>query len=132
MIYTVRLRSACCLEAGVVQGINAECSELLQTLDNFYLTAEQLEDSPSRQDGVTADDEYRARVFGCELIQEAGMLLKLPQVTMATGQVLLHRYYCKQSLAKRDVKASLSCLFRRPCLLFQQQSSPGLPSRPPA
>ena len=95
---------------------SADRFRLLQTLDNFYLTAEQLEDSPSRQDGITADDEYRARVFGCELIQEAGMLLQLPQVTMATGQVLLHRYYCKQSLAKRDVKASLSCALRAPSL----------------
>ena len=74
------------------------------TLDNFYLTSEQLEDSPSRQDGITADDETRARVYGCEQIQEAGMLLRLPQMTVATGQVLLHRFYCKQSLAKRDVK----------------------------
>ncbi len=80
----------------------------LQTLDNFYLTAEQLEDSPSRRDGVSADEEMQARVYGCELIQASGMLLRLPQVTMATGQVLLHRFYCKQSLVKRDVKVSVA------------------------
>ncbi len=92
-----------------------------QTLDNFYLTAEQLEDSPSRQDGVTADDETRARVYGCEIIQEAGMLLRLPQVTMATGQVLLHRFYCKQSLVKRDVKVGdpSQSMLMRSCLAWK-------------
>ena len=33
------------------------------------------------------------RIFACDIIQNAGILLKLPQVAMATAQMLLHRAY---------------------------------------
>ena len=46
-------------------------------IDNFYLSEEALEDSPSKKDGVSAEDEETLRVYGCELIQEAGILLRL-------------------------------------------------------
>lgn len=46
-------------------------------IDNFYLSEEQLSQSPSRKDGVSADDEETLRIYGCELIQEAGILLRL-------------------------------------------------------
>jgi hypothetical protein len=64
------------------------------------------------------------RVFGCELIQEAGILLKLygayvgptrliliadlsdprPQVAMATGQTILHRFFLRASLKSHTVE----------------------------
>ena len=74
------------------------------SLDNFYLSPAELEDSPSRRAGVAAEVEEQLRCYGCELIQEGGVLLKLPQAVMATGQVLLHRFYCKESMAVHDVK----------------------------
>lgn len=74
------------------------------TLDNFYLTAEQLENSPSRKDGIDRDTENTLRIYGCELIQEGGVLLKFPQAAMATGQVLFHRFYCKKSMKDFNVK----------------------------
>jgi hypothetical protein len=81
-------------------------------IDTFYLTAEQLNDSPTRRDGVEADTEYALRVYGCELIQEAGILLNMTQAVMATGQVLLHRFYCKKSFTKFNVKrVAASCLW---------------------
>ena len=46
-------------------------------IDTFYLTEEQLLDSPSRKDGVHENAEYTLRIFGCTLVQEAGILLKL-------------------------------------------------------
>ena len=46
-------------------------------LDSFYLSDEQLEDSPSRRDGIPEEVEYRQRIFGCELVQEGGILLKM-------------------------------------------------------
>jgi hypothetical protein len=36
-----------------------------------------LESSPSSVDGINDLDEWNHRVFGCELIQEAGILLRL-------------------------------------------------------
>ena len=38
---------------------------------------DELEKTPSRADGVEADVEEELRMLGCELIQEAGILLKL-------------------------------------------------------
>ncbi|GAA0148675.1 hypothetical protein Leryth_011436 [Lithospermum erythrorhizon] len=81
-------------------------------IDTFYLTEEQLDNSPSRKDGIDKDTENTLRIYGCELIQESGILLRLPQAAMATGQVLLHRFYCKKSLARFNVKrVAASCVW---------------------
>ncbi|KAG5385378.1 hypothetical protein IGI04_036848 [Brassica rapa subsp. trilocularis] len=49
--------------------------------------------------------EVALRIYGCDLIQEGGILLNLrPQAVMATGHALFHRLWCKKSLAKFDVK----------------------------
>jgi hypothetical protein len=49
--------------------------------------------TPSAIDGVSKEEEKLHRIFGCELIQESGILLKLPQVVMVTGQCILHRFF---------------------------------------
>lgn len=46
-------------------------------IDNFYLTDEQLQNSPSRKDGIEEATETTLRIYGCDLIQESGILLKL-------------------------------------------------------
>lgn len=84
---------------------------IFTALDNFYVNKDDLADSPSRKDGVSPDVERDQRIYGCEMIQEAGILLRLPQAVMATGQVLLHRFYCKVSLVAHDVKVSCCLLF---------------------
>ncbi|KAL3143954.1 hypothetical protein ABBQ32_003767 [Trebouxia sp. C0010 RCD-2024] len=85
---------------------------IFTTLDNFYVSKEALADSPSRKDGISPDVEREQRIYGCEMIQEAGILLRLPQAVMATGQVLLHRFYCKVSLVAHDVKkAAMACVW---------------------
>ncbi|CAI5513320.1 unnamed protein product, partial [Closterium sp. Naga37s-1] len=82
------------------------------TIDSFYLTKDQIDDSPSRKEGVDKETEYVLRVYGCELIQESGILLKLPQAVMATGQVLFHRFYCKKSQTRFNVKGvAASCVW---------------------
>ncbi|KAI9104818.1 cyclin-like protein [Phlyctochytrium arcticum] len=76
------------------------------SLRNPILTLPQLENSPSRQDGLSAEHERELRVFGCELIQSAGILLRLPQVAMATAQILFQRFYYVASfklVALRDI-----------------------------
>lgn len=37
-------------------------------------------ESPSRKEGIPPEVEFRHRLFGCEVIQEAGILLRQPQV----------------------------------------------------
>ncbi|XP_043708004.1 cyclin-L1-1 isoform X2 [Telopea speciosissima] len=81
-------------------------------IDTFYLTDEQLKNSPSRKDGVDEATETTLRIYGCDLIQESGILLRLPQAGMATGQVLFHRFYCKKSFACFNVKrVAASCVW---------------------
>ncbi|RWW79380.1 hypothetical protein BHE74_00012344 [Ensete ventricosum] len=46
-------------------------------IDTFYLTDEQLKNSPSRKDGIDEETETTLRIYGCDLIQESGILLKL-------------------------------------------------------
>ncbi|KAI7980092.1 Cyclin-L1-1 [Camellia lanceoleosa] len=79
-------------------------------IDTFYLTDEQLQNSPSRKDGIDEATETTLRIYGCDLIQESGILLKLPQAVMATGQVLFHRFYCKKSFARFNVKKARQVL----------------------
>jgi len=80
-------------------------------LDDFYLTAEQLQQSPSSQDGVTSNLESQLRRYGCDIISEAVVLLSLPQGVACTAQVLLHRFYCKRSLSQFDVKVMAMAVF---------------------
>lgn len=46
-------------------------------LDTFYLSDEQLQNSPSRKDKLDEETETTLRIYGCDLIQESGILLKL-------------------------------------------------------
>ena len=80
-------------------------------LDNFYLTKEQLEASPSAADGVDAPTEAGLRRYCCDVVAEAAVLLRLPQVVAATAQVLIQRFYCKRSLKKFDVKVVAMAAF---------------------
>lgn len=55
--------------------------KIVLTLENALLPAEKLEkDTISQQDGLSKEIEMDLRILGCELIQTAGILLKLPQV----------------------------------------------------
>ncbi|RKP09450.1 cyclin-L1 [Thamnocephalis sphaerospora] len=70
----------------------------LAALPNAVVTREQFTATPSAKRGVSRSLESQLRALGCEFIQAAGILLKLPQVTMATAQVLLQRFYYVESL----------------------------------
>ncbi|KAF9091080.1 hypothetical protein BGX29_011136 [Mortierella sp. GBA35] len=74
------------------------------SLQNALLTLEQLQQTPSREDGITEEQEDHLRQLGCHLIQNAGILLKLPQVAMATAQILFQRFFYLASLRKFAVR----------------------------
>lgn len=64
-------------------------------IDTFYLTEEQLKSSPSRKDGIDEETETTLRIYGCDLIQESGILLKLyplPSSPLCAGSYLLFSY----------------------------------------
>lgn len=51
------------------------------SLDNCIIPNERLINTPSSRDGMSHDLEVDLRIVGCEYIQSAGLLLRLPQVS---------------------------------------------------
>ncbi|KAI9365495.1 cyclin-like protein [Zopfochytrium polystomum] len=49
--------------------------------------------TPSRRDGITVGREHLLRVEGARLIAEVGILLRLPQTSIGTAQILFQRFY---------------------------------------
>ncbi|KAB7495802.1 Cyclin-L1, partial [Armadillidium nasatum] len=84
---------------------------IIMTLDNVLIPEEKLNNSPSQQDGLDPETELDLRILGCELIQTSGILLKLPQVAMATGQVLFQRFYYSKSFVRCPVEiTAMACI----------------------
>ncbi|TSL47680.1 Cyclin-L1 [Bagarius yarrelli] len=86
---------------GIVIG-DAVYSGVLLTLDSSLVPEEKRAETPSMRDGLELHTETELRILGCELIQSAGILLRLPQVAMATGQVLFQRFFYTKSFIKHD------------------------------
>lgn len=63
--------------------------KIILTLENCLLPENRLEETPSQQDGLDKEVEIDLRILGCELIQVAGILLKLPQVSVI-GHPICH------------------------------------------
>lgn len=60
-------------------------SEVSLTIDHSLIPEERLSPTPSMQDGLDLHSETDLRILGCELIQGAGILLRLPQVGASLG-----------------------------------------------
>lgn len=55
--------------------------KIVLSLQNCILSELDEKATPSKADGLDSETEIDLRILGCELIQTAGILLKLPQVT---------------------------------------------------
>lgn len=95
--------------------------KIILTLENCLLPETRLEKTPSQQDGLDKQVEIDLRILGCELIQTSGVLLKLPQVAMATGQVLFQRFYYSKSFLRHNMETTaMSCV----CLASKIEEAP--------
>ena len=66
---------------------------------------------PSIKAGMTAEEEATKRRKTCRFIEEAGRLLKLPRVPVATAMVFFHRFYAKHSFLEHDrFEVAVACL----------------------
>lgn len=74
--------------------------KIVLTLHNCLLPETVFKETPSQSDGLDLETETDLRILGCEMIQTAGILLKLPQVAMATGQIYLQRFYYAKSFVR--------------------------------
>ncbi|XP_078064459.1 cyclin-L1a isoform X1 [Mustelus asterias] len=86
-------------------------SAVFLTIDNSLIPEEKLSPTPSMQDGLDLEVETDLRILGCELIQSAGILLRLPQVAMATAQVLFQRFFFSKSFVKHSFEiVAMACI----------------------
>ena len=64
----------------------------------WLFTESELLQTPSILDGLTPEKERESRSKGVNFILQVGIMLKLPQITLATASVFLHRFYMRHSL----------------------------------
>ena len=76
-------------------------------LENCIVPKDRLVNTPSQKLGMSHELEVDLRITGCEYIQTGGLLLQLPQVAMATAQVLFQRFYYAKSFTEYKVRVSL-------------------------
>ena len=82
------------------------------TLDNCLFPPEQLQVTPSEKEGLSTSVEEDLRYLGCEYIQIAGIMLKMPQVAMATAQVLFQRFFFIKSFVKNKMEeVAMACIW---------------------
>uniref|UniRef100_A0AAY4AGA5 Cyclin-like domain-containing protein n=1 Tax=Denticeps clupeoides TaxID=299321 RepID=A0AAY4AGA5_9TELE len=86
-------------------------SEVFLAIDSSTIPEERLSPTPSALDGLDPETETDLRILGCELVQSAGILLRLPQVAMATGQVLFHRFFYSKSFIRNSFEiVAMACV----------------------
>jgi hypothetical protein len=79
---------------------------VLLTNDTSVLPPDKLANTPSCLDGMSSEMETDLRILGCNLIQTAGKLLRLPQAATATACVLFHRFYYSKSFLRYSMEHS--------------------------
>jgi protein BUR2 len=66
--------------------------------NQWMFTEEEIHNSPSILDGLTFTEESCRRAKGVNFITQAGILLKIPQLTLGTAAVFFHRFYMRCSM----------------------------------
>ncbi|KAH0986313.1 hypothetical protein GBA52_013490 [Prunus armeniaca] len=78
----------------------------------YFYRKEIEENSPSRRDGIDLKKETYLRKSYCTYLQDLGMRLKVPQLTIATSIIFCHRFFLRQSHAKNDRRTIATvCMF---------------------
>jgi len=91
------------------------------TISNSVLPLDKLSPTPSSMDGMTQAVEDDLRNLGCNLIQTAGKLLRLPQVAMATGCVMFQRFFYSKSFVRYSMEiVAMGCV----CLASKVEEAP--------
>lgn len=68
------------------------------TDSQWLFTEAELLRTPSILDGLPPEKERENRAKGVNFILQAGIMLKLPQITLATASVFLHRFFMRYSM----------------------------------
>ena len=71
---------------------------LVDTESQWLFADAELQQPPSVRDGMSVDEERLARRKAINFVQKVGMALSLPQTTLYTAAIFLHRYLMRASL----------------------------------
>mmetsp|Transcript_10620 Transcript_10620/g.10263 ORF Transcript_10620/g.10263 Transcript_10620/m.10263 type:complete len:247 (-) Transcript_10620:385-1125(-) len=78
----------------------------------WIFSLDQLQDTPSRRDGILTDQEALYREKIAWFIEELGKDIKCDRLVVSTGLVLFHRFYCFQSFKQHNrFVIAVACLF---------------------
>ncbi|OQV01762.1 Cyclin, domain-containing protein [Cladophialophora immunda] len=75
---------------------------LERTQSQWLFTAEELLLTPSILDGMAVTQELANRQKGVNFITQVGIMLKLPQLTLATASVYLHRFFMRHAMVQNN------------------------------
>ncbi|KAG6639597.1 cyclin-T1-4-like [Carya illinoinensis] len=94
-------------------GSSRNSQDRQEEVGRWYLSRKEIEEhSPSRMDGIDLKKETYLRKSYCTFLQDLGMRLKVPQVTIATAIIFCHRFFLRQSHAKNDRRTIATvCMF---------------------
>ncbi|KAF6166661.1 hypothetical protein GIB67_005523 [Kingdonia uniflora] len=94
-------------------GLYSLAQDKPEEISRWYLSRREIEEnSPSRRDGIDLKKETYLRKSYCTFLQDLGMRLKVPQVTIATAIIFCHRFFLHQSHAKNDRRTIATvCMF---------------------
>jgi hypothetical protein len=73
-------------------------SKGIELQSQWLFTEEEVRNSPSVFDGLAVTEEIARRAKGVNFITQAGILLKIPQLTLGTASVFFHRFYMRYSM----------------------------------
>ncbi|KAK8948189.1 Cyclin-T1-3 [Platanthera guangdongensis] len=93
--------------------LNSSLEDLHDYGARWYFSRKEIEEnSPSRRDGIDLKKETFFRKTYCTFLQDLGMRLKVPQVTIATAILFCHRFFLRQSHSKSDrMTIATVCMF---------------------
>ncbi|KAH7046011.1 cyclin-like protein [Macrophomina phaseolina] len=74
----------------------------VQNEQQWIFTEEELQHTPSIEDGMSPEQEKEMRYKGMTFIYQVGAMLKLPQLTLSTAGVFLNRFITRRSLVSKD------------------------------
>lgn len=76
------------------------------------MTKEQLDQSPSRQDGISRRQEALLRADSWDLIKQLGIQLRIPQTTISLASIYFIAYFSKFSYKRHNrYHVALACLY---------------------
>lgn len=91
-----------------VRPVPAPRNRVLQEVQSqWYFTDEELTRTPSQLDGMSMEAEFTGRSKGVNFITQVGIMLKFPQLTLATAAVYLHRFFVRHSMVDKPQRPGL-------------------------